>query len=89
MSPDGTRIVTDWRVWDAKTFAVLGELEGDTAVVGEFVAGTNGLGYLIQAAIGSMQTTVAFASIVILSLMGIVLFAIVEAFERVFVSCNH
>lgn len=64
----------------AMTFSVIG------AVVGEFVAGTSGLGYLIQAATGTMQTTVAFASIVILSLMGIVLFLIVEALERIFVS---
>lgn len=67
----------------AMTFSVIG------AVVGEFVAGTSGLGYLIQAATGSMQTTVAFASIVLLSLMGIVLFVIVEAFERVFVSWHQ
>jgi NitT/TauT family transport system permease protein len=64
----------------AMTFAVIG------AVVGEFVAGTEGLGYLIQAAIGSLQTKTAFASIVLLSLMGILLFVVVEAFERVFVS---
>jgi NitT/TauT family transport system permease protein len=63
----------------AMTFAVIG------AVVGEFVAGQSGLGYLIQAATGSLQTTVAFASIVLLSLIGIVLFFIVEALERVFV----
>lgn len=64
----------------AMTFAVIG------AVVGEFVAGTSGLGYLIQAATGTLQTTVAFASVVLLSLMGIVLFLIVEALERIFVS---
>ncbi len=64
----------------AMTFAVIG------AVVGEFVAGTSGLGYLIQAATGTLQTTVAFASVVLLSLMGIVLFLIVETFERLFVS---
>ncbi len=64
----------------AMTFSVIG------AVVGEFVAGTSGLGYLIQAATGTLQTTIAFASVVLLSLMGIVLFLIVEAFERIFVS---
>ncbi len=64
----------------AMTFSVIG------AVVGEFVAGTSGLGYLIQAATGTLQTTVAFASVVLLSLTGIVLFLIVEAFERIFVS---
>jgi len=63
----------------AMTFAVIG------AVVGEFVAGQSGLGYLIQAATGSLQTTVAFASIVFLSFIGIVLFFIVEALERIFV----
>lgn len=64
----------------AITFAVIG------AVVGEFVAGSEGLGYLVQAAIGSMQTVFAFAGVVILSLMGIILFLIVEGLERVFVS---
>ena len=67
----------------AMTFAVIG------AVVGEFVAGQSGLGYLIQAATGSLQTTIAFASIVLLSLIGIVLFFIVEAFERFFVPWHH
>lgn len=67
----------------AMTFAVIG------AVVGEFVAGTSGLGYLIQSATGTMQTTVAFASIVLLSLVGIVLFYIVEVFERIFLPWHH
>ena len=67
----------------AMTFAVIG------AVVGEFVAGTSGLGYLIQSATGNMQTTVAFASIVLLSLIGIALFYIVEAFERIFLPWHH
>ena len=67
----------------AMTFAVIG------AVVGEFVAGQSGLGYLIQAATGSLQTTIAFASIVLLSLIGIVLFFIVETFERVFIPWHH
>lgn len=64
----------------AMTFAVIG------AVVGEFVAGSEGLGYVVQAAIGSMQTVFAFAGVVILSLMGIILFLLVEGVERVFVS---
>ena len=67
----------------AMTFSVIG------AVVGEFVAGQSGLGYLIQAATGSLQTTVAFASIVLLSFIGIVLFFIVEALERLFVPWHH
>ena len=67
----------------AMTFAVIG------AVVGEFVAGASGLGYLIQSATGTLQTTVAFVSIVLLSLIGIVLFFIVEAFERIFVPWHY
>lgn len=67
----------------AMTFSVIG------AVVGEFVAGSNGLGYVVQAAIGTMQTVSAFAGVVILSLMGIVLFLIVEGIERIFVSWGH
>lgn len=64
----------------AMTFAVIG------AVVGEFVAGSEGLGYVVQAAIGSMQTVFAFAGVVLLSLMGIILFLVVEGVERIFVS---
>ena len=67
----------------AMTFSVIG------AVVGEFVAGQSGLGYLIQAATGSLQTNVAFASIVLLSLIGIVLFFLVEGCERLFVPWHH
>jgi len=63
----------------AITFSVIG------AVVGEFVAGTQGLGYLIQSATGSMQTTTAFASIVLLSAMGIILFVVIETIERLII----
>lgn len=59
------------------TFAVIG------AVVGEFIAGSAGLGYLIQLATGQLRTVLAFASIAVLSALGIALFYIVEAIERV------
>lgn len=59
------------------TFAVIG------AVVGEFIAGSAGLGYLIQLATGQLRTVLAFASIVVLSFLGIALFYIVEGIERV------
>jgi NitT/TauT family transport system permease protein len=60
----------------AITFAVTG------AVVGEFVSGTEGLGYLVQSATGLFNTTLAFAAIVVLSAMGVGLFALVSLIER-------
>ena len=44
------------------------------AVVGEFVGATKGLGYVIVASGQNANTTLAFAAIVLLSLMSIVLF---------------
>jgi NitT/TauT family transport system permease protein len=59
-------------------FAVVG------AVVGEFVAAEEGLGYLITSATAFFRTPLAFGALVILSLMGIALFQIVVIIERVF-----
>jgi NitT/TauT family transport system permease protein len=59
------------------TFAVIG------AVVGEFVAGSAGLGYAIQSATGLFNMSLAFAAIVMISLLGVVLFFAVELIERV------
>ena len=58
------------------TFAVVG------AVVGEFVGGQSGLGYLLLIANGNMDTALLFAGIVALTLLGIVLFALVGLLER-------
>jgi NitT/TauT family transport system permease protein len=58
------------------TFAVIG------AVVGEFIAGGGGLGYLVQLGTGQLRTVLAFASIVVLSALGVALFYAVEAVER-------
>lgn len=60
------------------TLAIVG------AVVGEFVAAGEGLGYVINAANISLDTTLMFAGITVLSLLGIVLFLVVVAAERVF-----
>ncbi len=59
------------------TFAVIG------AVVGEFVAGSAGLGYAIQAATGLFNMSLAFAAIVAISVLGVVLFFAVELVERI------
>lgn len=52
------------------------------AVVGEFLAGQTGLGYLTNFAAGQLDTELAFASIVMLSVLGVVLFYAVVAIEH-------
>jgi NitT/TauT family transport system permease protein len=59
------------------TFAVIG------AVVGEFVAADQGLGYQILSATAFFKTSIAFGAVVILSIIGIVLFQAVVLVERV------
>jgi NitT/TauT family transport system permease protein len=58
------------------TFAVVG------AVVGEFVGGQGGLGYLLLIANGNMDTPLLFSGIVALTLLGVVLFALIGLMER-------
>lgn len=60
----------------AMTLAVVG------AIVGEFVGSNSGLGYLLLVATGNIDTALLFADIVVLTVIGIVLFYIVEFFER-------
>ena len=58
------------------TLAVVG------AVVGEFVGGDAGLGYLLMVANGSMDTQLLFAGIVCLTILGVALYLLVELAER-------
>jgi len=58
------------------TLAVVG------AVVGEFVGGQGGLGYLLLVANGSLDTALLFAGLVALTLLGIAFFALVGLVER-------
>jgi NitT/TauT family transport system permease protein len=58
------------------TLAVVG------AVVGEFVGGQGGLGYLLLIANGNMDTALLFAGIVALTVLGVVLFALIGLVER-------
>ena len=57
------------------TLAVVG------AVVGEFVGGDAGLGYLLMVANGSMDTPLLFAGLIALTILGVVLYALVELAE--------
>jgi NitT/TauT family transport system permease protein len=58
------------------TLAVVG------AVVGEWIAADNGLGYLLLQANTQLDSTLLFSSIVLLVVMGVVLFILVELAER-------
>ncbi|MBS0518466.1 MAG: ABC transporter permease [Proteobacteria bacterium] len=60
----------------AVTFAVIG------AVISEFVAAQDGLGYLILISTSQSQTSLAFAAIALLTLLSIVLFRGIELLER-------
>jgi NitT/TauT family transport system permease protein len=61
----------------AMTLSVVG------TIVGEFVASNAGVGYLLLVATGSMDTALLFAGIVVLTVIGVVLFYIMEVLERV------
>lgn len=58
------------------SFALVG------AIVGEFVAGSTGLGHLILVAQGQFDTTRVFVSLLALGIMGTVLFYLVDLAER-------
>lgn len=60
----------------AATLAVTG------AVVGEFVGANEGLGYVILQANGNLDTAMLFAALIIMSLMGVVLFGLIQLAER-------
>lgn len=53
------------------------------AVFGELIASSAGLGYLMRRASAQQLTARVFASIVVLSLLGVALFALVSALERI------
>ncbi len=58
------------------TLAVVG------AVVGEFVGSNSGLGFVLQRSIGNFELPTMFAALVLLSLIGVILFWIVDMIER-------
>ncbi|MCW5642305.1 ABC transporter permease [Comamonadaceae bacterium G21597-S1] len=58
------------------TLAVVG------AVVGEFVGSNSGIGYVMQRATGTFDLPLMFAALVLLSMVGVILFLLVELVER-------
>jgi NitT/TauT family transport system permease protein len=63
----------------AVTLAVVG------AVVGEFVGASEGLGYQLMIANGNLDAPLLFAALILMSLIGIVLFVVVELLESVLI----
>ncbi|MCO5072220.1 MAG: ABC transporter permease [Rhizobiaceae bacterium] len=61
------------------TLAVVG------AVVGEFVGSNSGIGYLLQIANGNFDLPLMFAALFVLSMMGVLLFWILDAIEGLLV----
>ena len=58
------------------TLAVVG------AVVGEFVGSNSGIGYVMQKATGTFDLPLMFAALLILSMVGVLLFLVIELVER-------
>ncbi|MDN2566399.1 ABC transporter permease [Aquibium sp. A9E412] len=52
------------------------------AVIGEFVASNVGLGHVLIQAVGSLETPLAFAAVVVISIFGIAIWYAAEAIER-------
>jgi len=63
----------------AVTLAVVG------AVVGEFVGASEGLGYVLLLANGNLDAALLFAALILMSLIGIVLFVVVEVAEALLI----
>jgi NitT/TauT family transport system permease protein len=63
----------------AVTLAVVG------AVVGEFVGASEGLGYVLLLANGNLDSALLFAALILMSLIGILLFVVVEAAEALLI----
>jgi NitT/TauT family transport system permease protein len=64
---------------------VAAALSSTAAVVAEFVASDRGLGYLLLEYNGTLNTSMAFAVIMVLSAMGLALYGIVEIAERLMI----
>jgi NitT/TauT family transport system permease protein len=60
----------------AMAFATVG------AVVGEFVGASRGLGYLLLVANGDLNTQLLFACLLVLSMMGLIFYALIEIIEK-------
>ena len=58
-------------------------LAATAAVVAEFVASDKGLGYLLLQYNGNLETPMVFATVVLLSLIGLLVYYAVDVLERI------
>lgn len=61
---------------------VAAALSSTAAVVAEFVASDKGLGYLLLEYNGDLETPMVFATIIVLSIVGLIVYYGVELIER-------
>jgi NitT/TauT family transport system permease protein len=66
-------------------FKVAAALAATAAVVAEFVSSDRGLGYLLVDYTNRFDTPGVFAAILVLSFMGLLLYAAVEVLERLLI----
>ncbi len=66
----------------AATLSVIG------AVVGEFTGAETGLGYVLMVQVGHLETATAFASVLYLTLLGLLVFLVVAILERLLVPAH-
>jgi NitT/TauT family transport system permease protein len=64
-------------------FKVAAALSATGALVAEFVASDRGLGYMLVGYSNNMETPMAFATIIVISVMGLALYGIIELAERI------
>lgn len=64
---------------------VAAALSATAAVVAEFVASDKGLGYLLLEFNGNLNTSMVFATIIVLSLVGLLVYYVVEMIERILI----
>ena len=61
---------------------VAAALSSTAAVVAEFVASDKGLGYLLLQYNGDLETAMVFATIIVLSIVGLIVYYLVELIEK-------
>ena len=81
------QVLVKVRLWRAIPFIVEGAKIAITlavigAIIGEFQAGNDGLGYLIISAASNLNTTLGFSALIILIAIGIVLFEAIDIVGR-------
>ena len=62
---------------------VAAAISSTAAVVAEFVASDSGLGYLLLEYNGDLETPMVFATIIVLSIVGLIVYYVVELIERI------